>query len=82
MEDNQATLAFPETRLEGERLWVSSALSVLRANVAKHSKISSATFHYQRAIFAMEGLLETFDREAEQLACVGSPALIWKEPDA
>jgi len=31
-----ATLAFPDTRLTSERLWVSSALSVLRAREHEH----------------------------------------------
>ena len=59
-----ATLAFPDTRLTSERLWVSSALSVLRARQRPylHPLFYAA---YEEAIVAMEGL-EAFLRDEEE----------------
>jgi len=57
MEDNEATLAFPDTQLMGEQLWVSSALSVLRARHALHLS-TTLSESYEEAIFALEGLAE------------------------
>lgn len=51
-----ATLAFPETRLTSERLWVSSARSVLRARQAVYPPESLLCGAYTHALLALDWL--------------------------
>ena len=58
------SLAFPDTRLTSERLWVSSALSVLRARHASYVVTDPLYEAYGRAVFHL-GCLEALLREED-----------------
>jgi len=49
-------LAFPETHLTSERLWVGSALSVLRARQAVYPPASLLAGAYTHALLALDWL--------------------------
>jgi hypothetical protein len=62
-----SSLAFPETRLASERLWVSSALSVLRAHLCAHQALDEGAlaWYTAHALEAMGALNEALRTQEE-----------------